>query len=212
MEVVEIPSHAMVGQRPVTLMSRLGLVGLLVLTAGSLTGCGRKGESLRGETIILTDQTGETFHFPEDLEGKVVLAGYIYTHCPDICPMVTYNMRDVQRRIDSESLLLLSFSFDPRRDTPEVLSAYAQSYRLDTSRWRLLTGDPKQVDRVMERLGISVQKLPSRFLDDGSEMYFVNHSDKVTLIDPQLRIVDEVVGSELRLEEVIDEIIRILPH
>lgn len=193
-----------------TLARTRNVLLLIAATALLTVSCSRAGESLRGESFTLVDQNGDPFRFPEDMEGKTVLAGYIYTHCPDICPMVTYKMRDVERTIDSSEFMLLSFSFDPRRDTPQVLADYAQSYKLDTDRWRLLTGEPKVVEQIMQRLQISVQKLPSRFLSDGSEMYFVNHSDKVTLIDLELRIVDEFVGSELDQEEVINLIQRVL--
>lgn len=176
-----------------------------------LSGCGLFAEDhLSDIQVELIDQNGERFLFPDDLKGKVVLVGYVYTHCPDICPMVTYNMRDIQRAVDSDKFMLLSISFDPKRDTPEILAQYAENYRLDLSHWSLLTGDSDNVDRVMNRLGIAVQKLPSRFMSDGKELYFMNHSDKVTLIDQNLNVVDEFSGSELDQEEALQQIERVL--
>ena len=187
--------------------------GFLVLTAIALTGvlasCAGR-EDLSDLQVDLVDQNGQPFRFPEDVGDRAVLIGYVYTHCPDICPMVTYNMRDVRSAVESPDLLLLSVSFDPRRDSPDVLRRYAESYKLDTSHWKLLTGEPEQVDRFMDRLGIAVQKLPSRFSEDGSEIYFVNHSDKVTLLAPGPERAAEFVGSELRQEEVLEEIGSIL--
>lgn len=183
-----------------------------VLLAVALMSC-TSGDRLADLQVELVDQTGATVLFPDALEGKVALVGYVYTHCPDICPMVTYNMRDVQRTLaegaqadaaeDAAEVLLVSISFDPRRDTPDVLRGYAESYRLDTSNWMLLTGDPAEVDQVMQTLGIAVQKLPSRFMEDGSELYFMNHSDRVTLIGPDLRIIAEYTGSDLSKDEVV---------
>ena len=177
----------------------------------TLTGCSLFGDDHLGDLDVeLLDQNGETFNFPEDLEGKVVLVGYVYTHCPDICPMVTYNMRDIQRKVDSDDFMLVSISFDPKRDTPVILQEYAENYRLDLSHWSLLSGDPNEIDRVMNRLGIAVQKLPSRFMSDGKELYFMNHSDKVTLIDQNLNIVDEFLGSELDQEKALRKIEELL--
>lgn len=183
-------------------------VALLLLLA-SLSGCAG-GEDLTDLQVELTDQDGRPFRFPDDVRDRAVLIGYVYTHCPDICPMVTYNMRDVREAVDDPDLLLLSVSFDPRRDTPDVLRGYADSYRLDTRDWRLLTGHPDQVERFMDRLGIAVQKLPSRFASDGSEIYFLNHSDKVTLLAPGAQKVAEFVGSELKQDEVLAQIEQIL--
>lgn len=183
----------------------------VVVLALILASCSGRGGDLRELHAELLDQHGARVVFPDALVGKVALVGYVYTHCPDICPMVTYNMRDVQRAlaergVPAEDVMLVSISFDPRRDTPDVLKGYADSYRLDTSNWMLLTGDPAEVDRVMRTLGIAVQKLPSRFMEDGSELYFMNHSDRVTLLGPDLRIVGDYTGSELRKEDVMDAI------
>jgi protein SCO1/2 len=187
----------------------LFLLGLFLSTA--LTGCGLfADDSLDDLDVELQDQNGETFNFPDDLKGKVVLVGYVYTHCPDICPMVTYNMRDIQRKVDSDNFMLVSISFDPKRDTPEILSQYAENYRLDLTQWSLLSGDSDEIDRVMNRLGIAVQKLPSRFMSDGGELYFMNHSDKVTLIDQNLNVVDEFMGSELDQEKALRKIEELL--
>lgn len=187
----------------------LFFAGLFVLSG--LSACSLFTEDNLSDTQMeLIDQNGKRFLFPDDLKGKVVLVGYVYTHCPDICPMVTYNMRDIQHKVDSDNFMLVSISFDPKRDTPEILSQYAENYRLDLAHWSLLSGDSDEIDRVMNRLGIAVQKLPSRFMSDGGELYFMNHSDKVTLIDQNLNIVDEFMGSELDQEKALRKIEELL--
>jgi protein SCO1/2 len=61
-----------------------------------------------------------------DLRGKVWIADFVYTHCTDTCPLQSADMAKLQERWMNESdVELVSFSIDPGRDTPHVLSQYA---------------------------------------------------------------------------------------
>src|SRR5919109_1557659 len=97
-----------------------------------LSGCGRPNDVASAPPIYgqappfaLVDQRGAPFT-SQDIQGRVVVANFIFTNCPDICPTLSATMRRVQERLKSERLLgsqalLLSFSIDPARDTPPVL-------------------------------------------------------------------------------------------
>lgn len=174
----------------------------------SVTGCDRLSvkDNLNDAQFELVDHRGDTVTFPDDFSGKAILAGYVYTHCPDICPMITFNMRDVEQALDSEDLYFLSISFDPDRDTPEILADYVKTYQLDDSRWSMLTGDRKTISILLERLNIVTVKTPSRFTDSGNRVYFIDHTDRVTLIDKDGNIRRNYMGSELSSNEVIEDI------
>lgn len=88
-----------------------------------------------------TDQEGKPFGL-KDLKGKVWLADFIFTRCPNVCPPMTANMAKVQAELKKAGVQveLISFSVDPEYDKPEVLKAYAQKYQADFSNWHLLTG------------------------------------------------------------------------
>jgi protein SCO1 len=173
------------------------------------TGCDRLSvkESLQETEFNLVDQDGQKISFPEAYSGNVMLVGYVYTHCPDICPIITYNMRDVQRELaEEEGLMLVSVSFDPDRDTPEILYQYAESYRLNQGNWRLLTGEKKEVEALLEKLQIATVKTPTRFAEDNTPIYFIDHTDRVTLIDKKGQIRRHYMGSELSSDEVTEDI------
>ncbi|MCC5905625.1 MAG: SCO family protein [Balneolaceae bacterium] len=173
------------------------------------TGCDRLSvkESLKETEFNLVDQDGQKISFPEAYSGNVMLVGYVYTHCPDICPIITYNMRDVQRELaEEEGLMLVSVSFDPDRDTPEILYQYAESYRLNQGNWRLLTGEKKEVEALLEKLQIATVKTPTRFAEDNTPIYFIDHTDRVTLIDKKGQIRRHYMGSELSSDEVTEDI------
>jgi len=163
-------------------------------------------EKLDDLQVELVDHRGDDIVFPESFKGKALLVGYVYTNCPDICPLITYNMRDIERELDREDIYFISISFDPARDTPEILAEYARNYRLDENRWSLLTGNSRNVNQLLDRLGIATLKTPTRFTESGSEIYFIDHSDKVTLLDKEGNIRRHYQGSELRSDEVTEDI------
>src|ERR1700748_683715 len=93
--------------------------------------------------VELTTQEGKTVHFYDDLlKGKVVAITLIYTHCLDSCPLETARMAQVQRLLGDrmgKDIFFYSISIDPRRDTPEVLNAYAKKFHAGPG-WLFLTG------------------------------------------------------------------------
>jgi protein SCO1 len=190
---------------------------LLILTTGvaflAIPGCDRLSvkKSLDGHEFHLVDQKNSAIIFPESYNGKVLLVGYVYTHCPDICPMITYNMRDVQRAlVDENDFMLVSISFDPDRDSPEILNDYANNYRLDQANWGLLTGAKNQIEHLLETLEIATVKTPTRFLDDNTPIYFIDHTDRVTLIDGNGNIRRTYHGSEFDIDRVTEDIRHLL--
>ncbi len=80
----------------------------------------------------------------ESLRGKVVAVSFIYTWCPDICPMLTNKMARVQDALGADfgtKVAFVSITFDPERDTPEALKAYAEAFDVDFAGWSFLTGE-----------------------------------------------------------------------
>jgi len=86
-----------------------------------------------------------------DLRGKIWIADFIYTSCADTCPFQTADMARLQDRWRNESdLRLVSFSVDPEHDTPRVLSRYAGRFKADPLRWLFVTGERRQIVRLVE--------------------------------------------------------------
>lgn len=108
----------------------------------------------------LTDQTGSPFEF-KALRGKTIPISFIYTTCPDICPLTTASMRLVQRNLSQAehgSVFLLSITTDPEVDRPQVLRSYAERYDVDFSNWSFLTGDLQMLAPVWKAFGVKVQR------------------------------------------------------
>ena len=126
--------------------------------------------------FALTSQDGTEVTL-ESLRGKVVAVTFIYTWCPDICPMLTDKMARVQDQLGEHfgtDVAFVSITFDPKRDTPGVLKEYAKAFDADLSGWSFLTGDPEAVREVAGRYGVAVVLGP-----DGT----IDHTLLTTLID-----------------------------
>lgn len=152
---------------------------LAVLIAG--TGC-RRGPDLPTYNIVpdfeLTDQTGHTFRSQEKLDGRVWVANFIFTTCMGPCPRMSNQMKQIRdATADIPERRLVSFTIDPKRDTPEVLAEYGKRFRADPESWFLLTGP--QAD--LHKLSRNVFMLGNV---DGN----LEHSTRFVLIDRQSRV------------------------
>lgn len=170
---------------------------VLVLTAGLLAGCGEQRiDDYNDVSFDLVDQNGEQIRFPDYLRGKPVLMGFVYTYCPDICSFITANLYDVWSEMgEPDDVEFVIVTFDPQRDTPEVLRDYAAGFGMDRPPFRFLTGPEEEIEAMMERVGVRSNVSYTSESEDGEEFYFLNHTDKVLLIDSDGRLVYEYGGS-----------------
>ena len=124
----------------------------------------------------LLDISGKPFT-RSNLAGKVWVADFIFTHCAGSCPAMTGMMRKLQDQLPRE-INLVSFSVDPERDTPQVLTDYAKQFGADKERWMFLTGDKEQLHKI----SIEGFKLA---LDEsaGTEVEPITHSSRFVLVD-----------------------------
>jgi protein SCO1/2 len=108
--------------------------------------------------VALTTQDGATVHLYDDLlKGKVVAINVIYTHCKDECPLETAKLAQVQRLLGERvgrDVFFYSITIDPKRDTPEVLKAYANKFDVGPG-WLFLTGKEEDIKLVTKKLGLS---------------------------------------------------------
>jgi protein SCO1 len=144
--------------------------------------------------FALTSQDGMPVTLA-DLRGKVVALAFIYTGCPDICPMLTQKMVDVQEALGAEfgaKVVFISITLDPERDTPEVLKDYAQFWGAKPEGWSFLTGSPEAVRDVTRRYGVFFAKK-----EDGS----VDHTQLTTLIDADGQMRVQYLGARFDPEE-----------
>jgi protein SCO1/2 len=115
----------------------------------------------------LLDQSGKTIHLAQ-FKGKVLLLTFIYTRCPlaDFCPRMSSNFAEIDKRLAEDKSLyqrthLLSVSFDPQYDTPEVLRSYGGAHTgkftdEDFSHWDFAAPSPADLPKVEQFFDVGV--------------------------------------------------------
>lgn len=162
-------------------------------------------DDLSDTSFQLLNQDSVAVTFPEDYQGKYVVMGFIYTNCPDICPLVTQNLVKIQRELEyPEDVYFLGVTFDPERDTPSVLSDYKQVFKLDDN-FDFLTGDSETISAFMDSVRVRSQVSLTTTTSDGKEIYFMNHSDKIMVLDKKSRVIIEYGGSMPQVPNLIIE-------
>ncbi len=162
-------------------------------------------DDLSDTSFQLLNQDSVAVTFPDDYQGKYVVMGFVYTNCPDICPLITQNLIKIQRELGyPEDVHFLGVTFDPKRDTPSVLSDYKQVFKLDDN-FDFLTGDSETISAFMDSVRVRSQVSLTTTTNDGKEIYFMNHSDKIMVLDPKSRVIIEYGGSMPQVPNLIIE-------
>jgi len=180
-----------------------------LLVAAGLLGCQQPNviDDLSETSYQLLNTDSTTVSFPQDVQGDIVLLGYIYTNCPDVCPMTTANMKQARQQLDApDDVQFVTVSFDPLRDTPSVMQRYSETWEAADTDWMFLTGDTTTVNAMMRRIGIRHQITDTTTTSDGEQIFFISHTDLVTLIDAEGRIRQHYSGSRTPPEILVEDI------
>ena len=157
---------------------------------------------------LLTQDSTEVI-FPQFVKGKLVVMGFIFTNCPDICPLTTNNMRLIKEKLAQEKITnveFVSLSFDPIVDRPSVLRKFAELRNLDLSNWTFLTGDKPEIDSLIKKSGVFAVPGDTSRTATGREIIFYIHTDRIAFIDEQGRIRKNYFGSKINIDEIVNDI------
>jgi protein SCO1 len=191
--------------------SGISILLLFLLVSSFVSGCSRLPvlEDLSGTNYTFTNQDSARVSFPSAYRGKIVVMSFIYTHCPDICPLTTNNMQHLQDTLAADKLKGVRFvtlTFDPGRDTPSVLKEYAEIRGIKFDSWDFLGGSAANTDSVTYAVGVRYFPNDSTYSKDGQLSYYITHTDKCVLIDRQGRVRAEYSGSQLDFHSIVKDI------
>jgi protein SCO1/2 len=135
-----------------------------------------------GGPFHLEDQNGKPVS-DADLKGRPFLVFFGYTHCPDICPTVLFEISQVMRALgpDADRTAALFITVDPERDTPGVIKDYLSNF---DPHLRGLTGDQAALSAALKAYRVYAKKVP---LDNGD--YTMDHTALVYLMGKDGRFV-----------------------
>jgi protein SCO1/2 len=149
--------------------------------------------------VSLIDQHGNSVSLAS-LKGKVVLLDFIHIGCPGVCSTLVSKFGEVADILKTDlgpNVVLLSVTNDPEHDRPEQLLELARTSAADLKGWLFVTGDPRDVERVIKAFGVNNEKLP-----DGSPA----HITQVFLLDRDGRQRREYRGMLMKPEAVVAQI------
>ena len=204
-----IPELRMAGGAPMTsfrfrrplLVAGLALAGAAALLAGC--GGGGSGEAATAKPkfmgaeasppqpapgLPLEDYQGHRLSIGS-LKGKAVLVTFIYTHCPDVCPLIVSHLHAAQDELGAgaRKLQIIAVSVDPRGDTPRAVAAFLKAHQM-TGRMRYLIGSRPQLERVWQAWNIVSRGSPKKnnpdLVEHSAEIYGISGSGKITTLYP----------------------------
>ncbi len=127
--------------------------------------------------VELTSSKGEKVRFFSDLiEDKVVMINFIYTRCPDACPLETAKLSEVYQILRDrmgEDVFMYSISIDPEHDTPEVLSKFMETYQIEEG-WEFFTGTERDILLLRKKLGLYISEVNKDPFDHNLSMLIGN--------------------------------------
>jgi protein SCO1 len=133
--------------------------------------------------------------------GKVVAVTFLYTHCPlpNYCFRLSNNFAIIQKRFAEgmgRDLVLLSISFDPEHDQPEILAQYAAKNwkAADAEGWYFLTGPLAEIQNV------SLEFSMNFWQDEG----LITHALHTIVLDRNARLVANLEGNEFTAQQLGD--------
>jgi protein SCO1/2 len=185
---------------------------IVILIVVLFTGCKEKlpvEKDISKKQFELLNEDSAKVYFPELVKGKITVMGYIYTNCPDICPMTTNNMEKIKQRLKDDNIdnvTFISLSFDPLRDKPSVLKQYAQIRGINLSNWHFLTGRENIIDSIKKQMNFLAVAEDTSYSADRKPYYFFTHTDRISLIDQSGKLRKNYRGSRINVEEIVNDI------
>lgn len=191
-------------------MRGLAALATLALTATLLAGCGGDGgeadspvadvstqaddDGWAGDALgepqtvpdfALTDHEGERVRL-STLRGKLVLITFLYTQCPDICPLMADNLNAALRGLDPsvrKDVRVLAISVDPERDTPATVRGYTRVHRL-LPQFRYLIGTRRELTEVWRRFQVQSVARDPELIDHTAYTLLVDRSGQGIVLYP----------------------------
>jgi protein SCO1/2 len=133
--------------------------------------------------------------------GKAVLVTFLYTHCPDVCPLITANLRVALNAMGPQAASkaqIIAVSVDPRGDTRQTVAAFLKVHGM-TGRMLYLTGSASELGRVWQAWGVGSER-------DAQQPDFINHSALVYGIDGSGRLRTVYISNDWKPSEVAHDV------
>ncbi len=218
--------------RSKTINLLLGATALLagIVLLGALSGCGGGGSATANQQGVPEGQTksessaykgiaatppkaapelklDNSLGEPVDLsqfKGKAVLLTFIYTHCPDICPLIVSHLKTAQAELGAKAkdLQIVAVSTDPRGDTPQTVAKFLSEHGM-TGKMDYLIGSRAELGKVWTGWNIVAKpdKAGRDLVEHSALVYGIAANGDVTTLYPANFSPAEIVHDVPLLEQ-----------
>jgi protein SCO1 len=147
-------------------------------------------------SLALSNYLGQNVNIAQ-YRGKALLVTFIYSHCPDVCPLIVANLRVAQNLMGAKTdakTQIIAVSVDPHGDTPQTVAAFLKVHEM-TGRMQYLIGSQKELGQTWRTWGVGSEK-------DASQPELVNHSALVYGITASGVLKTVYIGSSFKPSEI----------
>ncbi|MGV1047058.1 MAG: SCO family protein [Solirubrobacterales bacterium] len=120
-------------------------------------------------------------------QGEAVLVTFIYTHCPDVCPLIVSHLKTAQAELGAKAkdLRIVAVSTDPRGDNPRTVGTFLAAHGM-TGRMQYLIGSRPELERVWSDWGIVAkpEKAGRDLVEHSALVYGIAADGKITTLYP----------------------------
>ncbi len=160
---------------------------------------------------IVLSTSNQTQNLHDLMTDKIILLSFIYSTCNDIngCPLATGVFHKINRRLQQDpetakKVRLLTLSFNPLYDTPEMMKQYAAGFHNDIVDWQFLTtGSEQKLQPILDQYQQSIQKI---YDDKGQFTGTFSHILRVYLIDTNKQIRNIYSVSFLHADTLLNDV------
>jgi len=180
-------------------------VAVLALAGGLGYGAWSSARSLIGTDMrldvapafTLINQDGQPVSL-SDFRGKPVVITFLYTHCPDVCPIIADKLHVASQQLgaDASKVAILAITTDPTHDDRLSIQRFSEVHGM-TGRWDYLIGSPGQLEPLWKAYYVAAQPLP-----DSSVM----HTAAIYIIDKEGRERVFIDGGDFLPDDVVHDL------
>lgn len=137
----------------------------------------------------LRDAEGNTVRLADFRRKKVVVLWFIYASCPDVCPLQSDRLAEVQKQVNKANkgamrdlVQFIAISTDPARDKPEILRAYGPAHGLDAHSWAFLTSGadkPEATRELADRYGLKFTRTEKDMFMHGTVTHIIDFEGRL---------------------------------
>jgi protein SCO1 len=142
------------------------------------------GGATEAPRFTLRDQNGRVVRLAAQ-RGRLVLLTFLYTHCPDVCPLIAENLNEVLRELGSErkDVRVIAVTVDPQHDTPGAIRAFIREHRL-LPQFLYLTGPPRRLQTIWQNYNVLSLRRNEQRVDHSALTLLIDRSGRMRLYYP----------------------------